>query len=210
MKQNIYVFYSQDDSINNLRQNEPNGGKSLAAIRAKELRDRKRQICNIIHNTTWLAESGTILATIIFQLGLNTFNIDPYIINSLSDTISALIFFRIVAPYTHLFNEQRIKIMVLEKGWLKAMKAALQFNTINENPKNARTSQNRNRTTDSNNSIEEKKAIHQWKNKSTKRKVENNVKIFLVEKNLTDTKNNKVVDAHIAFVTDLPNVVIDE
>ena len=199
--------------MNDLRQNEVNGGKSLATIRAKELRDRKRQICNIIHNTTWLAESGTILVTIIFQLGLNNFSIDPYIINSLSDTISALIFWRIVAPYTHLFNEQRIKIMVLEKGWLKAMKAALQFNIINENRKNAWTSPNRTSTTDSNNSRKEQEDIHQKKvknKKNDKRKVENRVEIFHVEKNLTDTKNNKVVDAHIAFVTDLPNVVIDE
>ena len=196
--------------MNDLRQNEVNGGKSLATIRAKELRDRKRQICNIIHNTTWLAESGTILATIIFQLGLNTFNIDPYIINSLSDTISALIFFRIVAPYTHLFNEQRIKIMVLEKGWLKAMKAALQFNIINENARNAWTSQNRSSTTDTNNGIKEQEEIQQRKDRNNKRKVENRVEIFHVEKNLTDTKNTKVVDAHMAFVTDLPNVVIDE
>ena len=199
--------------MNDLRQNEVNGGKSLATIRAKELRDRKRQICNIIHNTTWLAESGTILVTIIFQLGLNNFSIDPYIINSLSDTISALIFWRIVAPYTHLFNEQRIKIMVLEKGWLKAMKAALQFNIINENRKNAWTSPNRTSTTDSNNSRKEQEDIHQKKvknKKNDKRKVENRVEIFHVEKNLTDTKNNKVVDAHITFVTDLPNVVIDE
>ena len=196
--------------MNSLRQNEANGGKSLATIRAKELRDRKRQICNIIHNTTWLAESGTILATIIFQLGLNTFNIDPYVINSLSDTISALIFFRIVAPYTHLFNEQRLKIVVLEKGWLEAMNAALQFNIINENTKNAPTSQNRTLPTDSNYSTKEHEKTHQWKVKNNKRKAENKVEIFLVEKNLTDTKNNKVVDAHMTFVTDLPNVIIDE
>ena len=195
--------------MNKLRQSEPNGGASQASIRAKKLRDRKRQICNIIHNTTWLAESATVLATIIFQLGLNSFNIDPYITNSLSDTISALIFWRIVAPYTHLFNEQRIKIMVLEKGWLKAMKAALQFNITNENPKNAWSFQKSTSSTDTKNAIKQREVIGQEKVKNKKRK-ENRVEIFHINANLTDTKNNKVVDAHMAFVTDLPNVIIDE
>ena len=195
--------------MNKLRQSEPNGGASQASIRAKKLRDRKRQICNIIHNTTWLAESATVLATIIFQLGLNSFNIDPYITNSLSDTISALIFWRIVAPYTHLFNEERIKILVLEKGWLKAMKAALQFNITNENPKNAWTFQKSTSSTDTKNSIKKREVIGQEKVKNKKRK-ENRVEIFHINTNLTDTKNNNVVDAHMAFVTDLPNVIIDE
>ena len=209
-RQNICGFCRQDDSINTLRQHEPGGGTSRASIRAEKLRDRKRHICNIIHNTTWLAESGTVLATIIFQLGLNTFDIDPYIINCLSDTISALIFWRIVDPYTHLFNEERIKIMVLEKGWLNAMQATLQFNIVNENQRNAWTAQNRSLTTNSNNTIKKEEKIHQMNFESNERTVENRVEIFHVEKNLTDNKNKMVVDAHMAFVTDLPNVVIDE
>ena len=34
----------------------------------------------------------------------------------------------ILVPFTHLFNEHRIKIMVLERGWVFAMKNALRLN----------------------------------------------------------------------------------
>ena len=194
--------------MQSVRQNEPVGGLSQASIRAAKLRDRKRRICNIIHNTTWLAESGTILTTIIFQLGLTIFSIDQYIINSLSDTISALTFWRIVAPYTHLFNEERIKIIILEEGWLSAMVAALQFKVTNENRN--RPSQNRTFTTDTSNSMKVPETIHHWKNKRNERKTDKRIKVFLVEKNLTDTMNKKVVVAHEGFVASLPNAVIDE
>ena len=100
--------------------------------------------------------------------------------------------------------------MVLEKGWLNAMQATLQFNIVNENQRNAWTAQNRSLTTNSNNAMKKEEKIHQLNFKSNERTVENRVEIFHVEKNLTDNKNKMVVDAHMAFVTDLPNVVIDE
>ena len=34
----------------------------------------------------------------------------------------------ILVPFSHLFNEHRIKMMVLEHGWIFAMKNAIRFN----------------------------------------------------------------------------------
>jgi hypothetical protein len=93
-------------------------------------RTHRRRICNVIHNSTWLAESCTYLVCFTFQL--LAYKVDPYLVNSISGTLSCLIFWRIIAPFTHLFNEQRIKLVVLESGWLSAIKQALKFNVVIE------------------------------------------------------------------------------
>ena len=106
-----------------------NGGARISD-QSKEVRIKRRRVCNIIHNITWITESLTILAAVVFQITMDTaFNQGPMLIQSVSEVCSALIFFRIFTPFTHLFNEKRIKVIVLEHGWVCAMKAALKINT---------------------------------------------------------------------------------
>ena len=104
--------------------------QSRLADKADEVRARKRRICNVIHNSAWVVESSTFLAYGMLQILTNS--IDPYLLNCLSDTLTAFIFARIIVPFTHLFNEHRIKIIVLDYGWLCAMKQALQFKVVSE------------------------------------------------------------------------------
>ena len=60
------------------------------------------------------------------ELHLLIINVDAYLTNCLLPLVG-LVYFRIISPYSHLFNEHRIKVFVLEKGWLSAMKHAFQF-----------------------------------------------------------------------------------
>ena len=198
--------------MTNLRNQEPNAGASRSSERATECRNRKRTICNIIHNTTWVAESATLVSCVVFQL--LAIHVDPYIVNSVNDTISALIFWRIIAPYTHLFNEQRIKIIILEKGWIKAMLAALHYNVVLEEPATIPITQNDssstaiNRRTDMN--AQESGPI--WKNKRNDRNNENRVNISIIEKNLHYSSTKQVLDPNLVQQTldlemNLPNMV---
>jgi hypothetical protein len=102
-----------------------------------ERRARKRRICNVINNTTWLAESFTLLVCYILQM--LTHSVDPYLANCIGVTLSSLICFRIIAPFSHLFNEQRIKVIVLKNGWLCAIKHALKFNVVIDESQPAHT-----------------------------------------------------------------------
>ena len=102
---------------------EKDGGASMSD-QSKKLRRRKTKICNTIHNMTWLGESFTSCTIIVFQIFL--YYQDPYLVQSISD-ILAILFYRIVAPFTHLFNEKRLKLIVLDHGWNCAMKAAIRF-----------------------------------------------------------------------------------
>jgi hypothetical protein len=97
---------------------------------SRERRDRKRRICNVIHYSTWVIESGTLLFCIVLQV-LST-NVAPLLVSRFGDT-AYLVFWRIISPYSHLFNEHRIKVIVLQEGWLSAMKHALQFNVVRRN-----------------------------------------------------------------------------
>ena len=92
--------------------------------RSVEIRKRKRDICNIVHNSTWVIETFILFSGIFSQL--LTLRTDPYLIQCIHDTIG-LVFARIIVPFTYLFAEQRIKIVVMEHGWICAMKAALKF-----------------------------------------------------------------------------------
>jgi hypothetical protein len=111
-----------------LRQQEGLG--RMSSDISRELRDRKRRICNVIHYSTWIGESSTLLACIVLQL--LTVNVDPYLVSCLGDT-AYLVFWRIMSPYSHLFNEHRIKVIVLQEGWVSAFKHALQFNVTRSN-----------------------------------------------------------------------------
>ena len=89
-----------------------------------EIRRRKREICNKIHNSTWVIETlGLLIATIFQLLALRT---DPYLANSISELIGVFIT-RLLVPFTCLFAESRIKVIVLKCGWVSAIKAALKF-----------------------------------------------------------------------------------
>ena len=93
---------------------------------AEKRRDDKRRICNVVHNCTWLAETSVLLLVAVFQV--LSVNVDPLAVNCFSHIWGSLIFWRIIAPYTHLFNEERIRLVALEKGWVCAIKEAINFN----------------------------------------------------------------------------------
>ena len=103
-------------------------GDLAVTDRSIELRRRKREIVHIIHNTTWIMESlGLIIGFVFQQVLCSKINANTYA-NLIF--IQNLINAKTLVPFTHLFNEHRIKIMVLQRGWIFAMKNALQFNIV--------------------------------------------------------------------------------
>ena len=88
--------------------------------RSIELRRRKREIVHIIHHTTWIMESlGVVIGFVYWQI--LRYEIYPNIFANLifiQNVISA----NSLVPFTHLFNEHRIKVMILERGWIFAIK----------------------------------------------------------------------------------------
>ena len=96
--------------------------------RSIEIRRRKRKIVHIIHNTTWIMESLGLIIGFVFQQILCS-ETNPNICANLI-FIQNLINAKTLVPFTHLFNEHRIKIIILERGWIFAMKSALQFNIV--------------------------------------------------------------------------------
>ena len=97
--------------------------------RSIELRRRKREIVHIIHHTTWIMESLSLVIGLVVLTQIICPEINPNICANLI-FIHNLISAKILVPFTHLFNEHRIKIMVLERGWIFAMKNALQINIV--------------------------------------------------------------------------------
>ena len=93
------------------------------------IRKRKREICNVIHNMTWVIESFVILSGCIIQL--LSLKMDPYLVQSIQDT-NGLLFARIIVPFTYLYSENSIKQIILEHGWIRATKAALSFDRFLE------------------------------------------------------------------------------
>ena len=61
-----------------------------------------------------------------FMCQLLTLRTDPYLLQCIHDTVG-LVFARIIVPFTNLFAEQRIKIVVMKHGWICAIKTALRF-----------------------------------------------------------------------------------
>ena len=113
----------QDDYMTFER--ERNGG-FRASDHSIILRKRKRDICHRIHNSTWLIETFSITLIIVLQLILVN-DADSYRNQSISFTIS-LVTSKIFVPFSLLFNETRIKILILERGWVCAIKYALRYN----------------------------------------------------------------------------------
>ena len=96
--------------------------------RSIELRRRKREIVHIIHHTTWIMETLGVVIGFVFRF-VGRSDIYPNIFANLI-FIQNLVSAEILVPFTHLFNEHRIKVMVLQRGWIFAMKNALQFNIV--------------------------------------------------------------------------------
>ena len=93
-----------------------------------ELRRRKREIVHIIHNTTWIIETLGLVIWFVFQQILCS-EINPNMCANLI-FIQNIISAKTLVPFTHLFNEHRIKVMVLERGWIFAIKNALKFSIV--------------------------------------------------------------------------------
>ena len=104
-------------------------GDAPLSNQTMEVRRRKREICNRIHNSTWLIETFAILSGGIFQL--LALRVDPYIVSSVEDVLSLLIY-RLLVPFTSLFSENRIKVIVLEEGWVSAIKTTLKFKRLTQ------------------------------------------------------------------------------
>ena len=69
------------------------------------IRKRKRDICNVIHNMTWMVESFVVLSGCTVQL--LSLKIDPYLVQSIQDT-NGLLCARIIVPFTYLYSEKII------------------------------------------------------------------------------------------------------
>ena len=199
--------------MSRLRQQEGVGERASDII-SRKLRDRKRRICNIIHYSTWIGESSTLLACIVLQL--LKVNVDPYIVSCLGATAS-FVFWRIISPYIHLFNEHRIKVVVLQEGWISAMKHALQFNVVRRTvePDTGANTCRIKHTTRSNVKIIERPIIKRTNERINKVGVDSNeTKIYSIELRQDGDKKEvlpkmpKHLPVHVES-TILPNAVIE-
>lgn len=124
------LLCSQDDRMASTRRQGGVGGGSSNVY--DELRARKRRICHIIHNSTWIAEIGLVLICIV--LGSLAVNVDDYFVLRLEINLLLFrIFTRIISPFSHLFNEERIKLIILTSNWTTAMRQVIQFNVVSGN-----------------------------------------------------------------------------
>ena len=130
-------LFRQDETM--FRGREVNGDVA-PSTRMIEIRQRKREICNKIHNSTWLIETLGLSICLIFQL--LALRIDHYVANSIANLIGKCAS-QLLGPFTLLFTEKRIKVIVLEQGWISAFKSAITFKyftpivPLRENPRPA-------------------------------------------------------------------------
>ena len=103
-------------------------GDAPLSNQTMEIRRRKREICNRIHNSTWLIETIAILSGGIFQL--LALRVDPYIVSSVEDILSLLIY-RLLVPFTSLFSENRIKGDCIGTGLGFCHKNCIEVQTFN-------------------------------------------------------------------------------
>ena len=100
-------------------------GEIIGSSRSTEVRRRKREILNKIHNSSWILESSILVFNGIVQ-SLEYFETGNYISQSVSAILN-LMCHTIFIPFLHLFNEHSVKIMILEHGWFFAMKNAIRL-----------------------------------------------------------------------------------
>ena len=70
----------------------------------------------------WLGIAMWFVCELLLFSGINS-----YVSNSIALTANYLCAM-VLVPFSHLFNEHRIKVMVLEDGWFFAIKNAIRFN----------------------------------------------------------------------------------
>ena len=117
-----HLICRKDDRVTTDRQND---GGPVISNRSIEIRRRKRQIIHIIHYSTTVIEYlglGMWLVCVVLLFGW----ISLYVSTAVAATVN-LACAMILVPFSHLFNEHRIKVMVLEHGWIFAMKNAIRF-----------------------------------------------------------------------------------
>ena len=119
----IILLDRKDDRVTIDRQN---GGDLAISSHSIELRRRKREIIHIIHHATTMIEYLGIAMWFFCQLLLFS-GINAYVSNSIALTANNTLAM-VLVPFSHLFNEHRIKVMVLEEGWFFAIKQAIRFN----------------------------------------------------------------------------------
>ena len=119
----IILFDRKDDRVTIDRQK---GGDLAISSHSIELRRRKREIIHIIHHATTMIEYLGIAMWFFCQL-LPFSGINAYVSNSIALTANNTCAM-VLVPFSHLFNEHRIKVMVLEEGWVSAIKQAIRFN----------------------------------------------------------------------------------
>ena len=94
------------------------------STRAIEIRKRKRRIVNIIHNSTWVIENLVVVSGLLLQfIALRE---DRYLSECVHDTFG-LLFARVLVPFTYLYSDHQIKIVILEEGWFRATIIALRL-----------------------------------------------------------------------------------
>ena len=101
-------------------------GEIIKSSRSAEVRRRKREIINKIHNSSWIFESLILVFNGIVQSLYIYVEAGTYMSQSISAVLN-LMCHTILIPFLHLFNEHSIKIMILEHGWFFAMKNAIRF-----------------------------------------------------------------------------------
>ena len=119
----IILFDRKDDRVTIDRQK---GGDLAISSHSIELRKRKREIIHIIHHATTMIEYLGIAMWFFCEL-LPFSGINAYVTNSIA-LIANNTCAMVLVPFSHLFNEHRIKVMVLEEGWVFAIKQAIRFN----------------------------------------------------------------------------------
>ena len=100
-------------------------GDLAVTDRSIELRRRKREIIAIIHHATTMIEYFGFSMFLVIQF-LLIGGITSHVSNGIALTLK-ITCPMILVPFSHLFNEHRIKVMVLERGWGFAIKNAIRF-----------------------------------------------------------------------------------
>ena len=99
-------------------------GDPPMSTRAIEIRKRKRHIVNIIHNSAWVIENLVVVSGLLLQFF--ALKEDRYLSECVHDTLG-LLFTRVLVPFTYLYSDHQIKIIILEEGWFRATMTALRF-----------------------------------------------------------------------------------
>ena len=94
------------------------------STRAIEIRKRKRHIVNIIHNSTWVIENLVVVSGLVLQFF--ALKEDRFLSECVHDTVG-LLFARVIVPFTYLYSDHQIKIVILEEGWFRATITALRL-----------------------------------------------------------------------------------